>query len=556
MTQNMQGASRALSDLPPAKAAPATRAVAGSTTRSAGLRREVVDVVVVGGGGSGMAAAIAAAEAGAQVIVLEKNHDLGGTTRLSVGSITATGTRFQKAKGIADTPDEHFDDMSLFLPPELEAKENLELRRVLVDHVPETLEWLIGIGLSFYGPMPEPPHHKPRMHNVLPNSRAYAYYLEKECRRLGVDIRLNARAQRLVREGDTVVGIVADVAQGPTEFIAKGGVILASGDFSAGEELKKIHVPHAAHVDAINPASTGDGHVIAEQVGGWIRNAEVMWGPSLRFKSPPVETLLRRLPPYRWLTKPMQFALMNLPLWMFRPFITRFMTASLAPEPAMLKAGAILVNRNGVRFGDELARPELEVPNQPGREAFLVFDDALARKFSAWPHFVSTAPGIAYAYLADYKRTRPDLYYEAPTLQALATRMGVPPAVLEAEVAAHNAALDAAAGDPRPRVVRGPFYALGPAQSWIVFTEGGLAVSARHEVITRQGAPIAGLYAVGSAGQGGAILAGHGHHIGWAMTSGRRAGGFVAARARSSAAAVASAAPDAHAHDKGHHERG
>lgn len=131
-----------------------------------------------------MAAAIAAAEQGAKVLLLEKNPDLGGTTRLSVGSITATGTRLQKAAGIRDTPDEHFNDMSLFLTPELAKKENLELRRVLVDHVPETMEWLIRIGLSFYGPMPEPPHNKPRMHNVLPNSRAYAYYLEKECRRL------------------------------------------------------------------------------------------------------------------------------------------------------------------------------------------------------------------------------------------------------------------------------------------------------------------------------------------------------------------------------------
>lgn len=489
-------------------------------------------MVVVGGGGSGMAAAIAAAEAGAKVIVLEKNHDLGGTTRLSVGSITATGTRFQKAKGIQDTPDEHFNDMSLFLSPELQAKENMELRRVLVDNVPETLEWLISIGLSFYGPMPEPPHNKPRMHNVLPNSRAYAYYLEKECRRLSVDIRLNARALSLVMDGDQVKGIVADAGQGPTQFMASGGVILASGDFSAGNELKKINVPHVAHVDAINPDSTGDGHVIAQQVGGWIRNPEVMWGPSMRFKAPPVETLLRRLPPYRWLTKPMQFALMNLPLWMFRPFITRFMTASLAPEPSMLKAGAIMVNRRGERFADELARPELEVPNQPQKEAFLVFDSVLADSFQRWPNFVSTAPGVAYAYLSDYKGTRPDLYYEAPTLDVLAKKMGVPAEAMIKAVMHNNKTLQGNKADSRKGVLQGPFYALGPVMSWIVFTEGGLAVTARHEVLTLSGNAIPGLFAAGSAGQGGAILAGHGHHIGWAMTSGRRAGRFAAERAK------------------------
>jgi len=491
-------------------------------------RQETADVVVMGGGGSGMAAAIAAAEQGARVILLEKNPHLGGTTRLSVGSITATGTRFQKAAGIHDTPDEHFEDMSLFLTPELAAKENLELRRVLVDHVPETLEWLIGIGLCFYGPMPEPPHRKPRMHNVLPNSRAYAYYLEKECRRLGVDIRLQARVQRLLVEDGRVRGIVADAGAGSTAFLARGGVILASGDFSASEELKKISLPHAAHVDAVNPASTGDGHRVAQQVGGWVRNPEVMWGPSMRFKAPPVETLLRRLPPYRWLTRPMQFALTRLPLWMFRPFITRFMTASLAPEPSLLRAGAILVNREGERFADELDRPELAVPRQSRKEAFLVFDDAVARDFQQWPHFVSTAPGVAYAYLEDYRRTRPDLYHQAATLESLAAKIGVPAATLAQTVQAHNAALPTRGGDRRTPVARGPFYALGPVLSWIVFTEGGLAVTARHEVVTREGAPIPGLFAVGSAGQGGTILAGHGHHIGWAMTSGRRAGRFAA----------------------------
>lgn len=491
---------------------------------------ESADVIVVGGGGSGMAAAIAAAESGAKVILLEKNPHLGGTTRLSVGSITATGTRFQKAKGIHDTPDEHFNDMSLFLTPELAEKENLELRRVLVDHVPETLEWLIRIGLCFYGPMPEPPHNKPRMHNVLPNSRAYAYYLEKECRRQGVDIRLNARIDRLIMEGDAIKGILADGGSRLCEFRARGAVILATGDFSASETLKKQHVPHAAQVDAINPASTGDGHVVAQRIGGWIRNPEVMWGPSMRFKAPPVETLLRRLPPYKWVTKPLQFALMNLPMWVFRPFVTRFMTASLAPEPSMLRAGALLVNRKGERFTNELAKPELDVPKQPGKEAFLVFDDTLAQAFEAWPNFVSTAPGVAYAYLKDYKATRPDLYYEAATIEDLAHKMGVPADTLARHVRQYNAGLDA--GDGRKPLAKGPFYALGPVLSWIVFTEGGLAVTARHEVIKPDGAPIPGLFAVGSAGQGGTILAGHGHHIGWAMTSGRRAGRFAAELAR------------------------
>lgn len=72
------------------------------------------DVVVIGGGGSGLAAAIGAASSGAQVILLEKNPQLGGTTAHSVGSISASRTSYQRRIGILDSPDEHYEDMELF----------------------------------------------------------------------------------------------------------------------------------------------------------------------------------------------------------------------------------------------------------------------------------------------------------------------------------------------------------------------------------------------------------------------------------------------------------
>ena len=40
--------------------------------------------------------------------------------------------------------------------------------------------------------------------------------------------------------------------------------------------------------------------------------------------------------------------------------------------------------------------------------------------------------------------------------------------------------------------------------------------------------PIPGLYAAGSTGQGGLLLEGHGHHLGWGFTSGRIAGRHAA----------------------------
>ena len=65
-------------------------------------------------------------------------------------------------------------------------------------------------------------------------------------------------------------------------------------------------------------------------------------------------------------------------------------------------------------------------------------------------------------------------------------------------------------------------------RSYVVFTDGGLKVTERLEVIGADGAPIAGLFAAGSTGQGGLILEGHGHHLGWAFISGRIAGRHAA----------------------------
>jgi len=489
----------------------------------------VYDVVVVGGGGSGLAAALSAATAGARTLLLEKNPAVGGSTGMSIGSITATGTRFQKAQGIVDTPDEHFADMSKFLG-EIDDRENKELRRILVDNVPETLEWLMSLGLCFFGPMPEPPHTKPRMHNVLPNSRAYPYVLSKACRKAGVTILTNARVKGLVKDGEKVVGVDALLDGKPARFVARGGVILTTGDFSASGEYKQRFLPHVTHINALNPSNTGDGQQMGEAVGGSVLNGDVLWGPSLRFAPGKADNLVRRLPAWPWLTKCMELALTKLPASLFRPFILSFMTSTLAPEPSLLRAGAILVSREGRRFADELARPELEIPKQSQKQAYIVFDDVLAEKFNAWPNFVSTAPGIAYAYVSDYQKQK-GLYATGKTVADLAAAIGVPAENLQATVDSYGNELKSTSGDARAPISRGPFHAIGPVSSWVVLTEGGLAVTARHEVVDQSGKAIEGLYAAGSAGQGGLVLAGHGHHLGWAFTSGRRAGRFAAERA-------------------------
>jgi fumarate reductase flavoprotein subunit len=203
-----------------------------------------------------------------------------------------------------------------------------------------------------------------------------------------------------------------------------------------------------------------------------------------------------------------------------------FVTTALAPSPAVFEAGAILVNRNGQRFTDELGKPAYDVPEQPDKIGYILLDARVAQQFTAWPHFISTAPGVAYAYLDDYRRNRRDVFAQGETLAALARQIAVPQGALEATVAKYNAD----AGN-RLKFGEGPYVALGPVRAVFVHAEGGLAVDHDHRVLGINDQPIGGLYAAGSTGQGGLLLKGHGHHLAWAFVSGRRAGRNAASEA-------------------------
>lgn len=152
--------------------------------------------------------------------------------------------------------------------------------------------------------------------------------------------------------------------------------------------------------------------------------------------------------------------------------------------------------------------------------AWMIFDAALARRYSTPPHAVSTAPGIAWACFTDYVRTRPDLHRTAGTPEALARKLGLPPAALVDVLEAHKgngAGTQTALREP-------PFHSLGPIRGYMVLTDGGVKVTADLQVVIEGATVVRGLYAAGSTGQGGLLLEGHGHHLGWAFTSGRIAG--------------------------------
>ena len=487
----------------------------------AAARQEDFDVVVVGGGGAGLAAAVEARSIGRKVVLLEKNPTLGGSTARSVGSFTATNTPLQLRKGILDSPEDHFEDMGLFCARR-NMPDNPALRRVLIENVTDTFRWLQSLGVVFFGPTLESPHRRPRMHNVLPTSGSYIWHLSRRARRIGVRIDFDTAVKELVVEQGRVVAVRAERSGQAVDYRARGGVVLATGDFSGDREMRTTYIsPDVALARPANPTNTGDGHRMVLAVGGRLVNSQIYLGGA-RFDPPPPK-FLASLPPIGLVARPMAWALDNLPMRLLRPFVMGFLTAMLRASSSLLEEGGLMINRKGRRFANELSEPNLEIPKQPDGLAYILLDGDLVRKFSGPPHHVSTAPGVAYAYLPDYRRSRKDIYTGAPTLAGLAAKLGMEAASLERTVADFNAS----AGSRR-RFGDGPYVALGPVRYYITYADSGVAVDERHRVLGAADAPIPGLYAAGFIGMGGMLLEGLGHHIGWAFTSGRRAGRFAA----------------------------
>ena len=256
-----------------------------------------------------------------------------------------------------------------------------------------TLDWLVSLGLTFAGPVTEPPNSAARMHTVLPHAHALIYFLEKEARRVGVDIRLSTGVDQLITDGHRVTGVVASQHGNRSTFTARHAVILATGDFSASRRWKERYNPAVSNIDGVASTSQGDGHTFGENLGAEIRFGEVVYGPNLRFEPPPRSSILLNLPPYTFITRLLRAALEVLPGWLLRPFMLSFLTTYLSPEPSLFREGAILINSDGERFTDELDRPNYALAGQRDKIGFIVFDNVVAQKFASFPNFVSTAPG-------------------------------------------------------------------------------------------------------------------------------------------------------------------
>lgn len=470
-------------------------------TRKSG-QSDNVDVVIVGGGGSGMAAALAAKEAdsAASVVLLQQTDELGGTTSISIGSYTAAETTLQAEHGVEDSTEAHFTDIEKFISQSINSprylnldrqgdlmdKDDLALRRLMVETGSDTLNWLREKGLKYNGPHPEPPHRVPRMHNVQPDTGAYADVLGSAIHEAGIDVRFETEATGLITDGNDLTGV--RIANGDIITVDRG-LVLSTGSYVANEQLREEFTTNQ-HAPPINEHGAGAGHEMARKVGAELVNMDLQW-LSFRFGQP---------------------------LW----------TEPVIPD--LVDAGAILVTDEGHRYVNERSDYDqlFESTIDPGGgRGYILFDSHVAEQFTEWPNYISTFPGVAYGYLSDYADHH--VLTEAAEPDALADSTGMHPKVLDRTIEAYNNAAIGARVDQYGRkefakpIEKPPYYALGPFYPHSLITDGGIKVNSRLEALDSDGAPINRLYAAGDAA-GGPLRLGHGHHHLWAFTSGRIAG--------------------------------
>jgi succinate dehydrogenase/fumarate reductase flavoprotein subunit len=197
-------------------------------------------VLVAGGGGAGMAAAIAARETGADVVLLESEAQVGGSTARAHGHYYAAGTRLPSEAGIEDSAEALYADYMAISRYHVEAG----IVRRFADQGAGALEWLIGLGADYRvegvrssGPTPR---SIARGDHYSGERGALAAVLERACRTSGVEIRTSARVTGLDMAGGRLTGVTAGGRRWEAD-----AVVMATGGFARNRELLERHYPAA-----------------------------------------------------------------------------------------------------------------------------------------------------------------------------------------------------------------------------------------------------------------------------------------------------------------------
>ena len=435
------------------------------------------DVVVVGAGASGVPAALSAAENGAKVAVVQKAPfalSQGNTgSGIDLAASDRAGVEALVARLLADSSH----------------RCNPKLVRQWAYHSGEAVRWVIdrakkggatvmdqgspvqrailkvsgysmGYVTSFFGPKP---------YTTGDGMRALA----KTAVEAGVKFFYQMPAVQLVqsRSGE-VQGVITRGADGKyRRFLARKGVILATGDYQNNKAMSDYFIPDVRHLGRKQMDKTGDGFVMAYWAGG-----------------------------------------------VFEPIGHTKMLHDFDAGPAsMCDMPFLAVDRKGRRFVNETV--EMSLLNNYLKDAenaghySQVFDSDYMSHAAGWPGKLVPPDGLK-NYMPEEPGAKQGVFesqintHKADTLEELARKIEADPATLVATVKRYNEVVasgkDTDFGKPvqfLAPVTRPPFYGIH-RRVRVSAICSGMLVDEHHQALDADGRPIKGLYLIGNLGGG------------------------------------------------------
>ena len=407
------------------------------------------DIVIIGAGGAGLCASIEAKQKGVKnVILLEKMGVVGGNTTSATGGLNAAETRFQKELGIADSKESFYSDT-------MKGGYNLNdsnLVHEMVNKAPETVDWLVSIGVDLTDVGKMAGSTNKRTHRPQGGAAVGAHMipvLESAAKTLGVDLRKNSKVIDIISDNGSAAGVVVQ-KDNQTYTIKAKAVIIATGGFGANSKMVESYVPSLVGFGTTNhKGATGDAFAWIEKFDGQLTQMDQ------------IQTHPTVVP-----------------------------SNGVMITEAVRGNGAIMVNREGKRFGTEMATRDVMSANvlaQTGKTAYLVFDTSVRKSLKAIEGYIKKG-----------------LLTEGQTPDELGEKLGMPTGSLAATISNYNTYV-INGSDPEfgrkasemPRSLsEGPYFAVevGPA---IHHTMGGIKINTQAEVLNSKNQVIPGLYAAG-----------------------------------------------------------
>lgn len=489
------------------------------------MKKMEADVIVVAAGLSGLAAACAAAEAGAKTLVFEKSNTTGGAANMGMGPC-GVGSRVQREQMVSLTPGEAFRKHMYFTHYKVDAR----LVRDYYFKSGDTIDWLEEMGVEFVGVQrafsaPEATRAYSEgeftWHVVKPEgggmpgprcATAMTKKMTEYAKENGADFQMETPVKSLIKEGDTVVGVIAVDKNGEEIEARAKSVIVATGGFGENPEMIKECTGFEFGKTIFNfavPGMKGEGLKMCWEAGA--------------AKTDMMMELMYQLPDN----------------------MNHFYVEGAFRQPCLW------VNRNGQRFmpEDQIGNTTFTgnaIASQPGKVAYAIFDSKLLKRYKKkGPDIVSHVhPHDLYDHFEEQWERDLAAGYEpicqADTLEELAEKAGIDVQGFMAEVEEYNEMCAAGFDEIFEKdrhfmepIAKGPFYCcrqnVGAYGSL-----GGVKINHKMEVMDEDAKVIPGLYCVGTDAcsiYGDSypfIIAGN--TMGFCLNSGRIAGENAAAK--------------------------